>query len=279
MYRYAFLLGLFFSIAQGLKAQILEPAIWSHSSSATEVKVGDEVDLIFTATIDPDWYLYSSDFDPDLGPMVTEFEFLAHPSYELVDGIKPIGAKEGYDEIFDGKYTYFKSTGEFRQKIKVISWPPKIEGSYSYQVCSDVSGLCIPGDGEFMFDQFAKVGSTSIPEKTSTVVKPEIEPVKSEDENEDVIALKPLELDKSLEQVAPVKADKSSEDPSSLNQPKDNQSYSIWWFMVIAFLGGLTALMTPCVYPLIPMTVAFFSQDRNPFPKALFYGFSIVAIY
>ena len=49
--------------------------------------------------------------------------------------------------------------------------------------------------------------------------------------------------------------------------------------MVVAFLGGLTALMTPCVYPMIPMTVAFFSQDRNPFPKALFYGFSIVAIY
>ncbi|TDI64098.1 MAG: disulfide bond formation protein DsbD, partial [Bacteroidetes bacterium] len=97
-----------------LMGQILHPANWEHNFSKGEVTVGDQVDLIFEITIDPKWYLYSSDFDPELGPKVTEFQFLADDSYQLVGGVRPIDAKESYDEIFEGNYTYFKGKGEFR---------------------------------------------------------------------------------------------------------------------------------------------------------------------
>ena len=70
---YVVLFALF--IIHGLSAQILEPAKWSQAISEKEVQIGDEVELIFKVLIDPDWYLYSSDFDPDLGPMLTEFTF------------------------------------------------------------------------------------------------------------------------------------------------------------------------------------------------------------
>ena len=74
-------------IAQEIAAQILEPAKWSYDVSKKEVEIGEEIELIFKAVIDPDWYLYSSDFDPDLGPMLTEFEFEEHESYELLEAI------------------------------------------------------------------------------------------------------------------------------------------------------------------------------------------------
>ncbi|MEM9391829.1 MAG: disulfide bond formation protein DsbD, partial [Bacteroidota bacterium] len=64
--------------------QVLEPSSWKHEVSKPEVAVGEEITLVFTATIDKDWYLYSSDFDPDCGPMVTTFTFNEDASYELV---------------------------------------------------------------------------------------------------------------------------------------------------------------------------------------------------
>jgi hypothetical protein len=128
---------------QLLPAQILHPADWTYEASKTEVAIGDEIELIFKAKIDGDWYLYSSDFDPDLGPMRTEFTFEPHDGYELVGDIKPINPKEKYDEIWEGKVRYFKGTGEFRQTVKIIGNSPVIAGSYAYQVCSDVDGKCI----------------------------------------------------------------------------------------------------------------------------------------
>src|SRR5690606_14128547 len=83
-----------------VEAQILKPASWSTKASEKTVSVGEEIDLIFLVDIQKDWYLYSTDFDPDLGPMVTEFTFLPNDSYELVGDIKPIGSKEKYDEIW-----------------------------------------------------------------------------------------------------------------------------------------------------------------------------------
>ena len=90
--------------------------------------------------------LYSSDFDPDLGPMVTEFTFEPNEKYELVGEVQPIGAKKKYDELWEGEYTYFVGEAEFRQTIKVLEAPlGTIQGSYAYQVCTDVDGRCIPG--------------------------------------------------------------------------------------------------------------------------------------
>lgn len=137
-------------------AQILIPAKWDDPLLSNEdIVVGEEVDIIFRVTIIDDWYLYSSDFDPDLGPMLTTFKFDANKnnSYELVGDILPIGAKKKYDDIWGGEYTYFYKVAEFRQTIKVLKQVLIINGSYQYQVCTDVDGKCIPFDDEFTYDK------------------------------------------------------------------------------------------------------------------------------
>jgi len=119
------------------QAQILQPAVWEYELSTGDFKVGDEIDLVFKATIDKGWHLYSSDFDPELGPMVTTFTFTPNDSYELVGELRAINPKKGYDEVFEGDYTYFEGKGEFRQTIKVLSAELYFEANYEYQVCTD----------------------------------------------------------------------------------------------------------------------------------------------
>ena len=159
--RYILVLIIFLGFALSCYGQILQPAKWSYDVSHENPQVGDEIDLIFYASIDQDWYLYSTDFDPELGPLVTEFTFEPHDSYELVGGIRPIGSKRSYDEIWEGEYTYFKEKGEFRQTIKILKEEYSVSGSYMYQVCSDIDGKCIPFDEEFVFGIASKNTSTS----------------------------------------------------------------------------------------------------------------------
>ncbi len=124
-------------------SQVLKPVKWTMTTSVKQAKVGDEIDLIFTALIDNRWYLYSSDFDKDLGPMVTEFDFVPNSSYRLIGGIVPVHEKRKYDSLWGGEYTYFVGRGEFRQKVKILTTDFKVSGTFSYQVCSDIDGKCI----------------------------------------------------------------------------------------------------------------------------------------
>ena len=149
-------------------AQVIEPATWSHELSAGSVKVGEEIDLIFKAEIHPDWYLYSSDFECDIGPMVTTFTFGASDAYTLVGNIQPIDAKKKYDEIFECDYTYFKVKGEFRQTIKVLKPGLVINGTYEYQVCTDVDGKCIPFEEEFTFGNIEVIAAKTTEEPVKT---------------------------------------------------------------------------------------------------------------
>lgn len=264
---------LFFFIlfyVQAVSAQILEPAKWSYDVSKAEVGIGEEVDLIFKAVIDKDWYLYSSDFDPDLGPMLTEFEFVPDDSYELIGEIVPVDPKEKYDEIWEGNVRFFKGTGEFRQKVKILGGNPQISGSYSYQVCSDIDGKCIPFDEEFTID-FVKVAGGD--DKTAVIQPAEI---KTKD-------LK-LPSGETNEGEKPTNKETVKAKNQSLLKSRDTYSpYSLLSFMIVAFLAGLAALFTPCVFPMIPMTVTFFTgkakNRRQGIRNALIYGFSIILIY
>ncbi len=249
-------------------AQILQPAQWSFELSQPKAAVGEEVDLIFRVAIQDEWYLYSSDFDPELGPMVTEFTFTPSDQYALVGKVKPVGAKEKYDDIWEGTYTYFTKTAEFRQTIKVLSSDlKKIEGSYAYQVCTDVDGQCIPFEEDFTFKlnvsgrQGAKA-SQVLSEDTSQTVRSET-------------------LKNSTEAVAGDIVQPAT--GSDLNQRQGNTPYNMLTIFVLAFGAGLAALLTPCVFPMIPMTVTFFTGGNasrgQALSKALVYGLSIIAIY
>jgi len=233
-----FLAGIFWMYI--LPAQVLHPADWKVSLSEASVKAGDEVTLNFKVKIIDDWYLYSSDFDPELGPMVTEFTFEPNDTYELIGDIEPVGASKKYDDLWEGEYTYFKHEALFTQKVKILKPDYQITGAYTYQVCSDVDGKCIPFDEEFSL-------------KSSVKKKSE----------------------------APVMT--GAKKGGLLKQRDSNDPYSLLSFMLVAFLAGLAALLTPCVFPMIPMTVTYFTgKDRNKkgrYVNSLFYGFFIILIY
>lgn len=106
----------------------------------------------FEAEIPDDWYMYSSDFDPDVGPLLTEFTFEESEQYELLGEIQPVGQKRKYDEIWEGEYTYFTETAKFNQEVLIKENAPEFKGSIFFQICSDVSGQCIPFDTDFAFD-------------------------------------------------------------------------------------------------------------------------------
>jgi thiol:disulfide interchange protein len=232
-------------------AQILTPAKWSYSASVTEAKVGDEVELIFKATIDKDWYLYSSEFTCEDGPIKTAFNFVPHNSYQLVGNIVPINPIDKYDDIFECDLKIFKKTGEFRQKIKVLASPLVITGESDYQVCTELTGQCIPGADDFSFD--IKASGGSIP-----------------NQNKDSIQ-QPIDI------VTPLQESKGPVLDSALVQD-NTQGKSLWGFLLISFLAGLAALLTPCVFPMIPMTVSFFTGRGTKF-QALMYGLFIILIY
>lgn len=286
-----FIIGFF----NHMEAQILQPAKWSYDVEPSEVKIGDEIDLIFNVKIDRNWYLYSSDFDPDLGPMVTEFSFVPHESYELVGEIKPVNPSKGYDDIFEGDYTYFKGTGQFRQRIKVRTENPVIRGDYAYQVCSDVDGKCIPFDDDFEFSNIRVKGDEPANDTSKDTQGQSAQPQeginaadkdneKSEEESTRRPTVEVKEFQTETEERSFSAEDRKSGDRSSvLKQRAPNDAYSLLAFIFIAFLGGLAALFTPCVFPMIPMTVSFFTGKAKNRPQAIknafIYGFSIILIY
>lgn len=250
------------------------------------METGQEIDLVFRAEIQEDWYLYSTDFDPDLGPMVTEFRFVPDASYTLVGGIRAVGAKEKYDELWGGLYTYFTGKAEFRQTIKVLGQPLVIKGHYAYQACSDVGGKCIPFEEGFEFSGLtvkeSKEGREAREARPET---PERTGAYPEKKGEAKTGPKTGTRDKGLEkgkQGSPVKV-ASARAKAGPFQNTPNSPYALLGFMVLAFLGGLAALFTPCVFPMVPMTVTFFtsrSKDRKgAVAKAVVYGLSIVALY
>lgn len=291
-YIYSFLL--FFLASTSLYAQVLKPATWSVKPSAQSVQVGDELDIIFHVDIQEDWYLYSSDFDPDLGPMVTEINFGSGSGYELVGELEPIGAKEKYDDLWEGTYTYFTEKAEFRQTIKVTSTDLKqVSGNYEYQVCTDVTGQCIPFDGEFSVAVNVKSEGEAVlpsePSKQNSASdnpSQETAPTKEEAENTEI---KPSEEIASVDD--PQITEETGEDieqplattSANVNIRESNTPYTLITFFFVAFLAGLAALLTPCVFPMIPMTVSFFasgtSKKGQAVSKAVIYGVSIIAIY
>ncbi len=132
--------------------QILKPVKWKVTLSEKNIKVGDKVDIVFNATIDESWHLYSNDFDPNLGPMLISFDFEADDSYQCVGKVKPINAKKHFDKMWNGDVSYFEKKGELRQTIKVLKLPLHVEGTFDFQSCSEKSGQCVMGDDEFSFD-------------------------------------------------------------------------------------------------------------------------------
>ncbi|MEY4931150.1 MAG: hypothetical protein RI909_1874 [Bacteroidota bacterium] len=252
-----------FSAFFQLNAQVLNPAKWTYETSSKEPNVGDEIELIFKATIDKNWYLYSSEFKCEDGPTKTSFKIVPHASFQLVGNVVPVNPIDKYDDIFECDVKVFKKTGEFRQKIKILSSSLVIKGESDYQVCTDLTGQCVTGGEEFSFDQIKVSGTSISEEKTATDQPP-------------TTATQPIELPSAN----PFVTESNNQGPilDSSIVTESAQEKSLLGFLLLSFLAGLAALLTPCVFPMIPMTVSFFTGRGNRF-QALMYGFFIILIY
>ena len=259
-------------------AQIQKHAHWTYTFSKTDVKAGETIDLIFTATLDKDWYLYSSDFDPDLGPMLTSFTFTPNKSFALVGKLKPQNPKTKYEEIWGGNVKFFDDKAVFKQSVKILTTNPVIKGSSEYQTCSHTSGLCVPGNDDFEFKGLKVVADAGGRTPTVGSTQAEATPVATSTETTDTttqetanITITAGDSAEAITSKESSKVDLSSEDAGA--------DKSLWGFALAAFLSGLVALLTPCVFPIIPMTVSYFTNQTNGKVKALLYGISIVLIY
>lgn len=268
-------------------AQIQEPIKFK-----TELaKLSDtEAELVFQATIDEGWHLYSTEL-PEDGPVSATLNIEQMEGVELVGKLTPRGKIiEHYDAMFEMDLRYFEHEGAFVQKLKFKGGNYSISGYLNYAACNDQNCLP-PTDVEFAFTGVAgaAVEKKEIKkEEKATVVTPpvqeKIEVVKNEVVADTVVTTQPAIEEKTsamndlwTPMIDELAAFGQVEESSTANQ-------SLWFVFFSGIIGGLLALFTPCVWPIIPMTVSFFlkrSKDdkKKGIRDAWLYGVSIVVIY
>lgn len=267
-----------------LNAQILTPAKWQIKLSETNVKAGDEIDIIFQATIDDVWYMYANEFDADCGPLLTEVRFDETANVEPVGGLLAINSVSKHDEIFDCDVKIFKKKGEFRQRIRVLGGPMTITGAIEGQVCTEIDGKCIPFEEDFSFENVAVSGAPKVQPKPATPAPGgKAAGARTEGDAAERVKTPKDTADSSRPERVTAEAEGPVLDPSILEGEASTASDSLFGYMVLAFVLGLTSLITPCVFPMIPMTVTFFLKDTQTrtvgIRKASWFGISIIVIY
>lgn len=261
-----------------------------------------EVEVIFTAKIDQGWHVYSTNLPAD-GPTSASLHV------DKAEGVTPVGklttrGKElnVYDKTFEMKLRYFENSVGFVQRYKITAKTYSIKGYLEYGACNDE--MCLPPTQvEF---NFKGNGPASAPAATPTAANAETE--KTTTAATDVAAdglsaltamtadtakksdVLPSDTAGSVKQEnAQVNADVNLWQPvikelSAFNSTKDSTNSSLWSIFFMGILGGFIALLTPCVWPIIPMTVSFFlkraKDDRKKgIRDAVTYGLSIIVIY
>lgn len=247
---------LLFLLPLGLWAQFggdkVDPAQWNF-----EVKKisGKEYDLIFKADIEEDWHIYSQ-FTPEGGALPMEITFdKAGEDYKLIGKAKEEAIVTQFNEIFGVDEAFFKEKIVIIQRIELLNPEVKtIQGSVFYQACIDV---CVNQEKDFVFSldgQKAEVSYKEVDERSQKMAE----------------ALKLPLVNKEL-----IYQDK--------NSSKNSESSGYWSIFILGFLGGFIALLTPCVFPMIPLTVSFFTKQNKNRKKGIFnavlYGFFIFLIY
>lgn len=248
------------------EAQIISPPKWKVSWENELLQVGDRAILVFDVAIPGGWYIYSNDFDPDLGPLLTTLVLKNQTGFSTQETLKAINPRKKYDEIWEGDIGYFIKAGKFEQTVLIEKTSGQIQGSIEYQMCSDLSGQCINYEEDFTINFVAKEAVISKTEKLPIITKIE----SPREESPSVTSTAESESSKKIA-ITEIKITRAGE------------GESLWGFMVLAFLAGLAALLTPCVFPMIPMTVSFFTgrtkKRSQGIRQAVIYGFSIIAIY
>jgi thiol:disulfide interchange protein DsbD len=272
-------------------AQVLEPVKWELDKKDLG---NNEFEFVFTASIEEKWHLYSQ-FVPEGGPVKTSFYFydldgiefigedvviVEEESYEvegdmdyIVSFLEPEGHEEE-DPNFDMVLKYFSEEAIFTRKFRLTTEDPLIITGYVYFMCCDDS-KCLPPNDENTFE-FAFNGAKLAEKQTS------------EDQAEGGALIETTELKTDSDGSVPKEGKYKRtyqilSDPSVLERAKidDFADKSMWELFFFAILAGLAAILTPCVFPMIPMTVSFFMKEQKAKGKmqAIVFGVSIILIY
>jgi thiol:disulfide interchange protein len=277
------LLPVFLLISFVSQAQLVKPPKWNFTLEPNELQVGEAATLVMVAEIPMGWYVYSNDFDKDLGPLLTEFVPAKSGDFAVASKLKAIDPRKKFDEVWEGDVTYFMGRGRFEQPIMIKSISGTIKGSLEYQMCSDLTGQCINYEEDIEVAFTAKEGPRAI--ETPAAVKPTAEEA---DSSKDGALLSDSNSESSPFELAEDTESAETQSEAILRVDKEDfsaegENESLWGFMVLAFLAGLAALLTPCVFPMIPMTVSFFTgrakSRAQGIRQAMIYGISIIAIY
>ena len=277
MKRLVFLFFLASVLTVSVFAQMADPV---HFTASMKMLGGDEAEIVFSAKIDKGWHLYSTDLGSD-GPTQATFNVNKMSGAEPVGKLRPVGKEIAqFDEMFGMKLRFFENSGSFVQKIKFTKAEYTIDCYLEYGACNDE--MCMP-PSQVAFVKSGKspaIGKSDdvkADDKVADALKQDTVVAEKQDTaatDTTVVAADVAHGDKDL--WTPVIDElKAYED-----NPTDN---SLLYIFLAGFAGGFLALLTPCVWPIIPMTVSFFLKRNKDHSKAIreaiVYGASIVVIY
>lgn len=268
-------------------AQMMDPV---KISSELKMLKGAEAEIIFSATIDAGWHLYSTDLGND-GPTSAALIVNKLDGAELVGKLKPVGKEvEKFDNMFGMNLRYFEGSGKFVQKIKFTKPNYDIDCYLEYGACNDE--MCMPPSQ-------ASLVKAGVSPAVAETAKPAAKEVKAEEKKAEEAKAEEKEAETVKTDTAktePLPAETS--EPQNIKASNDLWSpvidelkafeespvdYSLAYIFLAGLIGGFLALLTPCVWPIIPMTVSFFlkrnKDKRKAINEAVTYGISIVVIY
>lgn len=256
MKKIIFLLIAFMAFAKG-NSQILDPVKWT---TKIEKKSEKNYILTFNGVIENEWHMYSQ-FTPEGGPLPLEVIFKDQKgNFNLVGKAKESKTRTAFNDVFEVNETFFEKKAQIQQEISILNPKiSKIEVALNYQVCKE---SCINQEKNFTF----VIPSVSIVNVEEKIV--EVDTAASE-----AITIKP-EINNNT---------KTSVVKTGVVSSEGTQQKGLWSIFFIAFFSGFAALLTPCVFPMIPMTVSFFTKQSKTKAKgienAIIYGISIILIY
>ncbi|WP_373758989.1 protein-disulfide reductase DsbD family protein [Bacteroides heparinolyticus] len=268
--------------AMMVQAQIQDPVKFK---SEWKTLPGGEAEVVFTASIDKGWHVYSTDLG-DGGPISATFNVERLSGVETVGKLRPAGKEiSAFDRLFEMKVRYFEHTARFVQKLKLTSSTYQVEGYLEYGACNDENCLP-PTQVPFKFsgeaEGVARENVASVSETNVADVSAPQEAVAADTAStanvDGVGVLAGGDVPNKSDLWKPV-----IDELKALGESTSHEDMSWFYIFITGFVGGLLALFTPCVWPIIPMTVSFFlkrSKDKKKgIRDAWTYGASIVVIY
>ena len=284
-----FITGIFFLIVSLAQSQIYDPV-----SFKPDVQKIDDTHyaLSIHASIEPGWHLYAQNV-PDGGPIPTRFEFTPSDAYELNGSVSEPKGHTVDDPIFEMRITYFSDSAEFKQVIeRKTAEAFSVKASVEFMVCNDES--CLPPTiKEVVFELEATAATlneeaTKPLQKTNEVEEQTVpkngDATKSESTEVEVVNAEEQDTLTLKEGDQPIKKPNSDLENTKAEQEEEAaDSRNLISIFILSFLGGFAALLTPCVFPMIPMTVSFFTKQSKTrasgIKNALLYGLFIIVIY